>query len=412
MDRRVVVTGVGLVTPLGTGNDKTWNGLVAGESGIGPITSFDATDYACKIAGEVSDFNAEDWITKKDMRKMDKFIHFGIAAAEIAIKDANLEATEETGPRIGVTIGSGIGGLQSIQNQAMQLKDRGPRRISPFFIPMSLINLISGHVAIKHGFKGPNHAVVTACATGAHAIGDAMRMIKHGDADIMVAGGAEAAVCELGIGGFAAAKALSTRNDEPTKASRPWDVGRDGFVQSDGAGVVVLESLESAQARGAEIYAEVIGYGMSGDAHHITAPAPDGNGAARCMQAALNDAKLNLDEVGYINAHGTSTPLGDIQETVAVKRVFGDHANNLVMTSTKSMTGHLLGAAGGVEAIFTMLALKNQIVPPTINLDDQDPECDLDYVPHTARDVTINAALSNSFGFGGTNATLALKRWA
>ncbi|MBF0187162.1 MAG: beta-ketoacyl-ACP synthase II [Magnetococcales bacterium] len=410
MNRRVVITGVGMVTPLGTGKEKTWSGLLEGRSGIGPITSFDASAYSARIAGECDDFKVEDWIPRKDQRKMDRFIHYGVAASIMAIQDAGLESGAPDPDRVGIIVGSGIGGLTAIQKQAMDLKERGPRRISPFFIPMSLINLISGHIAIKYGFRGPNHSVVTACATGTHAIGDAARIIAHGDADIMVAGGAEAAICELGIGGFAAARALSTRNDDPQAASRPWDVGRDGFVQSDGSGVMVVETLESAKARGAEIYAEVVGYGMSGDANHITAPAPDGNGATRCMQAALKDAGVDPSDIDYINAHGTSTPLGDVVETVAVKNVLGDHAKSVMVSSTKSMTGHLLGAAGGVEAIFTAMSLKHGIIPPTINLDDPDPECDLDYVPHTTREVDIRCALSNSFGFGGTNATLVMKK--
>ncbi|MBF0142658.1 MAG: beta-ketoacyl-ACP synthase II [Magnetococcales bacterium] len=411
MDRRVVITGVGLVTPLGTGTDVTWSSLLAGKSGIGPITRFDATEYACRIAGECRDFKAEDWIEKKEVRKMDLFMHFGMAAAILAWKEAGIEVTEENSRRIGVIIGSGIGGLTAIQNQAWELKEKGPRRISPFFIPMSLINLISGHFAIKYGLKGPNHAVVTACATGAHAIGDAMHIIRRGDADVMVAGGAEAAICELGIGGFAAAKALSTRNDNPEAASRPWDKGRDGFVESEGAGVVVLETLESARKRGARIYAEVAGYGLTGDAHHITAPDPDAEGASRCMANALASAGVDPTSVGYVNAHGTSTPLGDVVETQAIKKVFGpEYARKLMVSSTKSMTGHLLGAAGGVEAIFTALALHHGVVPPTINLDDPDDACDLDYVPHTARQVSLECAMSNSFGFGGTNASLVLKR--
>ncbi|OSM05244.1 putative 3-oxoacyl-ACP synthase [Magnetofaba australis IT-1] len=382
-----------------------------GRSGIGPISLFDATEYSVRIAGEVPDFNAEDWIPKKDVKKMDRFIHFGMAAAQLAMEDSGLEVTEENATRIGITVGSGIGGLVAIQTQAQQILEKGPRRISPFFIPSALINLISGQVSIKYGFKGPNHSVVTACSTGAHAIGDAFRMIQRNEADAMMAGGAEAAICELGIGGFAAAKALSTRNDEPAKASRPWDKDRDGFVQADGSGIVILEELESAQKRGAKIYAEVVGYGMSGDAHHITQPSPGGEGAARCMRAALADAQLNPEQIGYINAHGTSTPAGDVGETMAVKSVFGDYAKNgLMVSSTKSMTGHLLGAAGGVEAIFTAMALSEGVIPPTINLDNPDPECDLDYVPHTAREVKLEAAVSNSFGFGGTNATLVLKK--
>ncbi|MBF0627420.1 MAG: beta-ketoacyl-ACP synthase II [Magnetococcales bacterium] len=406
------MTGIGLVTPFGVGTKPLWEGLTEGRSGIGPITRFNPEEYACRIAGECRDFQPEDWVDKKDVKKMDLFMHFGVAAAQLAWEDAGLTLTEENAHRIGVIIGSGIGGLTAIQNQAMVLKERGPRRISPFFIPMSLINLISGHVAIRYGMKGPNHSVVTACATGAHAIGDAMRIIQRGEADAMLAGGAEAAICELAVGGFAAAKALTSRNDDPTAASRPWDKGRDGFVMAEGAGVVLLETLESAQKRGAHIYAEVVGYGMSGDAYHITAPQPDGDGAARCMTNALNDARIAPDAIGYINAHGTSTPIGDHMETLAVKRAFGEaHARKLMISSTKSMTGHLLGAAGGVEAIFTALALKHGILPPTINLTDPDPACDLDYIPNTAREQVVEYALSNSFGFGGTNATLVMKRF-
>ncbi|MEO5332279.1 MAG: beta-ketoacyl-ACP synthase II [Magnetococcus sp. YQC-5] len=411
-DRRVVITGIGLVTPLGLQTKSVWEGLIAGRSGIGPITRFNPEEYACRIAGECRDFQPEDWVDKKDVKKMDLFMHFGVAAAQLAWQDAGITVTDTNASRIGVIIGSGIGGLTAIQNQAFVLKERGPRRISPFFIPMSLINLISGHVAIRYGLKGPNHSVVTACATGAHAIGDAMRIIKRGEADVMLAGGAEAAICELAVGGFAAAKALTSRNDDPTGASRPWDMGRDGFVMAEGAGVVVLETLASAQERGAAIYAEVIGYGMSGDAYHITAPQPDGDGAARCMTAALQDARISPDQVGYINAHGTSTPMGDHMETLAVKLAFGlDHAKKLMISSTKSMTGHLLGAAGGVEAIFTALALYHGVLPPTINLTNPDPACDLDYIPNTAREVQIDYAISNSFGFGGTNATLVMKRF-
>ncbi|MBF0626430.1 MAG: beta-ketoacyl-ACP synthase II [Magnetococcales bacterium] len=413
MERRVVITGVGLVTPLGTGNEKTWNALLAGQSGIGPITRFDATDYACRIAGECKDFEASDWIPQKEVKKMDLFIHFGVAAATLAWRDSGLDVSQdETSFRRGSIIGSGIGGLISIQNQAFLVKERGPRRISPFFIPMSLINLISGQVALLFNLKGPNHAVSTACATGAHSIGDATNLIRRNAADVMLAGGAEAAICELGIGGFAAAKALSTRNDNPQAASRPWDRDRDGFVQGEGSGVVVLEELGHARQRGARIYAEVCGYGLSGDAHHITAPDPDGDGARRCMIAALQDSGIALEQVGYINAHGTSTPLGDVVETMAVKKVFGPHAGKLMMSSTKSITGHLLGAAGGVEAIFTALALYHGVIPPTLNLDHPDSDCDLDYVPHTARNVPIEAAMSNSFGFGGTNASLVLKRFS
>ncbi|MBF0136313.1 MAG: beta-ketoacyl-ACP synthase II [Magnetococcales bacterium] len=412
MDRRVVITGVGLITPCGFGKEKTWSALVAGQSGIGPITRFNAEEYSTRIAGECRDFNAEDWIPKKEVKKMDLFIHYGLVAAQLAWEDSGLTVREESAPRFGVAIGSGIGGLISIQHQAWALKEKGPRRISPFFIPMSLANLISGHVAIKYGLKGPNHAVSTACATGSHAIGDAMRIVKRGDADVMLAGGAEAVICELAVGGFAAAKALSSRNDNPQAASRPWDRDRDGFVPSEGAGVVVLEELEAAKKRGATIYAEVCGYGLSGDAHHITAPDPDGDGAARCMQSALNDARVSPDKIGHINAHGTSTPLGDVVETLAIKRVFGaEDAKRILVCSTKSITGHLLGAAGGVEAIFTALALQNGVVPPTINLDNPGEGCDLDYVPNVAREKNIEYAISNSFGFGGTNASLVLKRF-
>ena len=412
MSRRVVITGVGSVTPLGLDTETTWSGLVSGQSGIGPITRFDATDYACHIAGECRDFKPEQWIPKKEIKKMDLFMQFGVAASHMAWEDAGITVTDENSARMGVIVGSGIGGLTAIQNQAMALESRGPSRISPFFIPMSLINLISGHVAIRWGLRGPNHSVVTACATGTHAIGDAVRLIQRGEADVMLAGGAEAAICQLGVGGFAAAKALSTKNDDPKGASRPWDLERDGFVMAEGAGVVVVEELESARKRGAKIYAEIIGYGMSGDAHHITAPRPDGDGAVRCMTAALEDGQVDLDSIGYINAHGTSTPLGDRVETEAVKRVFGpDRAKKVMVSSTKSMTGHLLGAAGGVEAIFTALALYHQIVPPTINYENPDPTCDLDYVPNTAREFKADCALSNSFGFGGTNATLVLKRY-
>ncbi|MEO5344790.1 MAG: beta-ketoacyl-ACP synthase II [Magnetococcus sp. YQC-9] len=411
-ERRVVMTGIGLITPLGVGIGPVWQGLTEGRSGIGPITRFNPEEYACRIAGECRGFDPEAWVDKKDVKKMDLFMHFGVAAAQLAWENSGHTVTEENAHRIGVIIGSGIGGLTAIQNQAFTLKERGPRRISPFFIPMSLINLISGHVAIRYGMKGPNHSVVTACATGAHAIGDAMRIIQRGEADVMLAGGAEAAICELAVGGFAAAKALTSRNDDPTAASRPWDRGRDGFVMAEGAGVVVLESLESALARGATIYAEMIGYGMSGDAYHITAPQPDGEGAARCMNAAIRDAGIAPEAIGYINAHGTSTPIGDHMETLAVKLALGEaNARKVMISSTKSMTGHLLGAAGGVEAIFTALALKHGVLPPTINLTDPDPECDLDYIPNTAREKVVEYALSNSFGFGGTNATLVMKRF-
>lgn len=412
--RRIVVTGLGLVTPLASGVNETWERLVAGESGAGSIQKFDTSDLACRIACEVPRgegeglFNADEYVPPKDQRKVDQFIVFGMAAAEQAIRDAEwTPSDEESLERTGVLLGSGIGGLESINDSAITLHERGPRRVSPFFIPSALINLLSGQVSIKFGFKGPNHAVVTACATGAHAIGDAARIIQYGDADVMVAGGAEAAICRLGIAGFAASRALSTAfNDEPTKASRPWDKARDGFVMGEGAGAVILEELEHAKARGAKIYGELRGYGMSGDAHHITAPADDGNGGFRAMKAALKRAEMNLDDIDYINAHGTSTPLGDEIELGAVKRLFGDAAQGLSMSSTKSSIGHLLGAAGAVEAIFTLLAMNESVVPPTLNLDDPSEGCDLDLVPHQAKERSVGAVMCNSFGFGGTNASL------
>ncbi len=414
MGRRVVVTGVGLITPLGTGTEKTWDNLVAGKSGIRRITRFDAegTDMPCTIAGEVPDFNVEDFLNRKDARKMDTFIHYGVAAADLALKHSGLEINEANAERVGVIIGSGIGGLPMIEKTMRAYEQAGRRKISPFFIPQTIINMASGWVSMRTGAKGPNSATVTACATGTHAIGDAFDIIARGDADAMIAGGCESCVCELGIGGFSASKALSTRNDEPERASRPWDVDRDGFVMGEGAGVLVLESLDSARARGATILAEVAGYGMSGDAYHMTAPAPEGEGGARCMKAALDSAGIHPDEVDYVNAHGTSTPQGDICETQGIKSVFSAHAREgLMVSSTKSMTGHLLGAAGGIEAGFTVLAVHHGVVPPTINLDNQDPECDLDYVPHTAREVDLKVAVSNSFGFGGTNASLVVRKF-
>jgi 3-oxoacyl-[acyl-carrier-protein] synthase II len=413
--RRVVVTGMGLVTPLGCGVVPTWKRLLDGESGLRGIQSFDVSDLPAKIAGQVPRgetssgfFNADDWVPPKEQRKMDEFIVFALAAAIQAVEDSGWKPEKnEDREKTGVIIGSGIGGLPTIADGAITLKEKGPRRISPFFIPSALINLASGHLSIKYGFKGPNHAVVTACSTGAHAIGDAMRLIQFEDADVMVAGGAEAAVCRLGIAGFAAARALSTGfNDDPPRASRPWDKDRDGFVMGEGAGVVVLEEYEHAKKRGAKIYAEVIGYGLSGDAHHITAPSEDGDGAFRAMRSALNRAKVNPDEIDYINAHGTSTPLGDEIELGAIKRLFGDHAYKLSMSSTKSAIGHLLGAAGSVEAIFSILALRDQVVPPTRNLDNPSEGCDIDLVPHEAKNRPVRKALSNSFGFGGTNASL------
>lgn len=413
MTRRVVVTGVGLVTPLGTGTELTWNNLIAGKSGIRRISQFDAeaTAMACTIAGEVPDFQVDDFINRKDARKMDRFIQFGVAAAQMALDQSGFEINESNAERVGVAVGSGIGGLPAIEKTMRAYDQGGARKISPFFIPQTIINMTSGWISMLTGAKGPNTAAVTACATGTHSVGDAFAVVARGDADVMIAGGSEACICELGIGGFSAARALSTRNDEPERASRPWDAGRDGFVMGEGAGVMLLESLDSAQARGAEIIAEVVGYGMSGDAYHMTSPSPGGEGGARCMQAALKSAGLNPEDVDYVNAHGTSTPAGDIAETQGIRSVFGDHADKLMVSSSKSMTGHLLGAAGGIEAAFSILAVQHGIVPPTINLDEPDPECDLDYVPHTAREADVRVAVSNSFGFGGTNATVIVRKF-
>ena len=411
--RRVVITGLGCVSPVGNTVQDAWDSLLAGRSGIGPITHFDASTFACQIAGEVKNFDIDAYINPKEARTMDRFIHLGIAAATQAIADAGLpqgdELDDELATRIGCVIGSGIGGLPLIENMHAELTARGARRISPFFVPASIINMISGHVSMRHGFKGPNLAVVTACTTGLHSIGEASRMIEYGDADIVIAGGSEATVSPLGVGGFAAMRALSTRNDDPTAASRPWDKDRDGFVLGEGAGVLVVESLESAQRRGARIYAEIAGYGMSADAGHMTAPNMDG--PRRAMLNALRNAGTNVDQVDYVNAHGTSTPLGDVNETQAIKAALGDHALKTLVSSTKSMTGHLLGGAGGVESVFTALSVYHQKVPPTINLDNQDPECDLDYCANTARDVKINVAVKNNFGFGGTNGSLVFKRF-
>ncbi len=413
--RRVVVTGIGLITPLASGAEPTWKRLIAGESGIGAIQGFDVSDIPCRIAGQVprgdasSDkFNADDYVLPKDQRKMDTFIHFAMGAATQAVEDSGWKPTTDYDlERTGVMIGSGIGGLEGIYDASVTLHERGPRRVSPFFIPACLINLASGNVSIRFGFRGPNSAVVTACSTGAHAIGDAARMIQFDDADVMVAGGAEASICRLGLAGFASARALSTGfNDEPTRASRPWDKDRDGFVMGEGAGVVILEELEHAKARGAKIYAEVIGYGLSGDAYHITAPSENGTGAYAAMQMALKRAKLDPADIDYVNAHGTSTPLGDEIELGAVKRLFGDAAYKISMSSTKSAIGHLLGAAGAVEAIFSILAIRDQVVPPTLNLDNPSPGCDIDLVPKQAKRREVRKALSNSFGFGGTNASL------
>jgi len=410
--RRVVVTGLGCVSPVGNTVPEAWASVLAGRSGIGPISKFDASAFACQIAGEVRGFDIEAYIGAKEARTMDTFIHYGIAAAAQAVADAGLptgaDLDEEQACRIGCVIGSGIGGLPLIEQTHADLMQRGPRRISPFFVPASITNMISGHVSMRFGFKGPNLAVVTACTTGLHCIGEAARKIEYGDADVVVAGGSEATVSPLGIGGFAAMRALSTRNDDPTAASRPWDRGRDGFVLGEGAGVLVLEAYEHALARGAKIYAEVAGYGMSADAGHMTAPNMDG--PRRAMLSALRNAGLNPDQVDYLNAHGTSTPLGDINESNAIKAALGDHARQVLISSTKSMTGHLLGGAGGVESVFTVLALHHQVAPPTINLHEPDPECDLDYCAHTARERKIEVALKNNFGFGGTNGSLVFKR--
>lgn len=408
--RRVVVTGLGLVTPVGNTVDTTWKALLSGKSGIAPITKFDASEFTTRFSGSVKDFDVEQYVTKKDARKMDLFIQYGMAAGIQAIQDSGLDMSKENPGRVGTAIGAGMGGMRLIEQGHSALMNGGPRKVSPFFVPSTIINMISGHLSIMFGMKGPNFAVTTACTTGVHNIGFAARTIAYGDADVMVAGGAEDVTSPLGVAGFGAAKALSTRNDDPTAASRPWDKDRDGFVIGDGAGVMVMEEYEHAKARGATIYGELVGFGMSGDAFHMTSPPSDGAGAAAAMVNAINDAKLSLEQIGYINAHGTSTPAGDKAEAAAVKSVFGDHAYNVLVSSTKSMTGHLLGAAGAVEAIFTLLALRDQAVPPTINLDNPDEGCDLDFVAHTARDVKLDYALCNSFGFGGTNGSLLFKK--
>jgi 3-oxoacyl-[acyl-carrier-protein] synthase II len=404
--RRVVVTGLGIVSPVGNTVQQAWSNIVAGKSGIGRITRFDPSRLASRIAGEVKDFDVAQYLSPKEARRMDTFIHYGIAAGLQAWRDSGMQITPENAEQVGVNFGSGIGGLPLIEAMHDELRTNGPRRISPFFIPGSIINMIAGNLSILLGAKGPNLAIVTACTTSTHCLGEAAKSIRLGEADVMVAGGAEATVTELTMGGFASARALSTRNDDPQSASRPWDRDRDGFVLSEGAGAVVLEEYEHARRRGANLYCELAGYGVSADAFHMTAPSEDGDGAFRCMRNALRDAGLDAGSIDYVNAHGTSTPLGDIAETIAVKRVLGDHARNVAVNSTKSMTGHLLGAAGGVEAVFTVLALRDQVSPPTINLQNQDPECDLDYVANAARKMRIRAALSNSFGFGGTNGTL------
>ncbi len=408
--RRVVVTGLGLITPVGNTVAEAWGNILAGVSGIAPLTHFDTTDFTVRFGGSIRDFNIEDYISRKDAKKMDPFIHYGMAAGIQAIEDSGLEITEEIAHRVGVAVGSGIGGLPGIEKGTHIITEGGPRKISPFYVPSNIINMISGHLSIKYGAKGPNFAIVTACSTGTHNIGDAGRLIEHGDADVMIAGGAEMSTSPTGLAGFANARALSTNNDDPQGASRPWDRDRDGFVLSDGAGVVVLEEYEFARRRGANIYAELTGYGMSGDAYHMTLPSKGGEGAARCMQNAINDAGIELSDMDYINAHGTSTPAGDVIESSAIENVFGDEAKKLAVSSTKSMIGHLLGAAGGVEAVFSALAIRDQVAPPTINLDNQDPECNLDYVPHEARGMKIDVVLSNSFGFGGTNGSLIFRR--
>ncbi|HIB96955.1 MAG TPA: beta-ketoacyl-[acyl-carrier-protein] synthase II [Candidatus Thioglobus sp.] len=408
--RRVVITGMGIVSPVGNTIDESWKNILAGKSGINPLTNLETDGQSVTFGGSIKNFEITDFLKPKDAKKMDTFIHYGMAAGIQAFEDCGIEVTEENAERIGVAIGAGIGGLGTIERTADLFREKGAKRISPFFVPSSIINMISGNLSIKYGFKGPNFAIVTACTTGTHNIGDASRLIEYGDADVMIAGGAEMSTTNCGLGGFAAARALSTRNDDPTTASRPWDKDRDGFVLGDGAGVVVLEEYEHAKARGAKIYAEVLGYGMSGDAYHMTLPSKGGEGAARCMKNAMRNAGVNADQIDYINAHGTSTPAGDQAETDAAKLALGDHAYKLVMSSTKSMTGHLLGAAGGIEAIFTALALRDQVAPPTINIFNQDEKCDLDYCANEARDLNMNYAISNSFGFGGTNGSILLSK--
>ncbi len=408
--RRVVVTGLGLVSPVGVDVTTGWENILAGKSGIRPITHFDVERFATRFGGPIYDFDIEQYVSRKDARKMDKFIHYGIGAGCQALEDSGIQITDANAHRIGVAIGAGIGGITGIENNTQAYLEGGPRKISPFFVPANIINMVAGDLSIKFGLKGPNFSIVSACSSGTHNIGEAARMIQYGTVDVMLAGGAEMSTSPVGLGGFAAARALSTRNDDPEGASRPWDLERDGFVLSDGAGVLVLEDLDHARARGADIYAELIGVGMNSDAYHMTAPSEGGEGARDCMLLAVEDAGVNTDEVDYINAHGTSTPAGDVAETLAVKGAFGDHARKLAVSSTKSMTGHLLGAAGGVEAVFTILAIRDQVAPPTINLENPDPECDLDYVSDGAREMKIDVALTNSFGFGGTNGTLAFRR--
>lgn len=408
--RRVVVTGLGMLSPLGLNVEDTWSNLVAGKSGVGPIESFDASEFNTRFSASVKGFDATEYMSPKDARKFDPFIQYGIAASVQALKDSGVEINESNADRVGVCVGSGIGGLSATENNILKLHNSGPRKVSPFYVPGSIINMISGQLSIMYGLKGPNISIVTACTTGVHSIGHAARMIAYGDADVMVAGGAEMATCPIGVAGFSAAKALSTNNDAPQQASRPWDKDRDGFVLGDGAGVVVLEDYDSAKARNANIYAELTGFGMSGDAHHMTAPPEDGAGAASAMTNALNDAKLNADQVGYINAHGTSTKVGDLAECLAIKSVMKQHADSVMVSSTKSAIGHLLGAAGSVESIFSILALRDQVAPPTINLDQPDEGCDLDFVPHEAKQASLNHVLCNSFGFGGTNGSLLFSK--
>ncbi|MBI5641028.1 MAG: beta-ketoacyl-ACP synthase II [Nitrospirae bacterium] len=409
--RRVVITGLGLVTPVGIGVENSWKGLLQGKSGVGKITHFDASAFPTQIAGEVEGFNPEDYIEPKEIKKMDRFIHFGVAASTMAMEDSGLKVDERNAEMVGVYVGSGMGGLPAIEHYHKILLEKGPRRITPFFIPMLIVNLAAGQISIRFGAKGPNSAPATACATGSHAIGDAFKVIQRGDADAMIAGGTEAVITPMGIGGFNAMKALSTRNDEPAKASRPFDKDRDGFIMGEGAGILVMEELGNALRRNARIYAELIGYGLTGDAYHITSPAPGGEGAARCMAMAIRDAGISPSDIDYINAHGTSTKYGDELETSAIKTVLKEDAYKVAISSTKSMTGHLLGAAGGVEAVVSCLSIHHGMMPPTINLDNPDPECDLDYVPHTARQADIRCAMSNSFGFGGTNACLLFKKF-
>ena len=411
MSRRVVVTGVGLLTPVGIGTEATWQGVLAGKSGIGPITAFDASQFSCRIAGQIHGFEPGQYIEKKEIKKMGRFIQFAIAAADCATSSASLRVDPAEAERVGVYIGSGIGGFEVIEREHQTLLEHGPRRISPFFIPATIVNLASGYVSIRSGAKGPNSATATACTTSAHSIGDSFRLIQHGDADVMICGGTEACITPMGIGGFAAMRALSTRNDEPQRASRPWDLNRDGFVVGEGSGILVLEELGHARQRGARILAETVGYGMSADAFHVTAPPPDGDGAFRVMRNAIRDASIEPHHISYINAHGTSTDVGDRAETAAIKRCFGEGAYKVAVSSTKSMTGHLLGGAGGLEAGLTVLAIRDQVAPPTINYETPDPQCDLDYVPNRARPMQIDYALTNSFGFGGTNGALVFKRY-